>query len=359
MPFTINIDLPTFTFATLLGALLLLVFDSPQDGEMVQEEKETDDDEENPFCDSVINSYWNVSLSTPNKDNDDDEFGAVHVETPASCSGGEEKFVARYKPLRLLGEGTFGRVGLTENGETGEKAVAKYMKLDKCRFKHGEPVEFQVMNLVDHPSICKAVEWYLSSERVVVIMPYNGGIDLKTLQGDGTFSEDFIKEIAIKLVAPIQCLHEYGLVHQDIKPRNILYNEETGEVTLIDFGLAKSYDKTRNRFICTGGSVGFAPPELESKLRVRGPEVDMHSFGATLFYMYYGVYHDDTVDNLTSAYDQRITPYRFKTFLDKCFEYNANRRPKWNDVLESDWLNHCHPIEIPAQSSEITSARTW
>lgn len=80
-------------------------------------------------------------------------------------------------------------------------------------FLNDEPIEVRVMNTVDHPNIPKLIfqidfDWYISEEFVTIVMFYNGGLDLGTLQSkekQGSFSEKFLKEVAIKLISPIQC----------------------------------------------------------------------------------------------------------------------------------------------------------
>lgn len=242
------------------------------------------------------------------------------------------------------------------------------IELKHCDFLEGEPTEVKVMKHVDHPSIAKVVDWYVTEKQVIIVMPFYEGNNLCTLFDEiGNFPENFIKEIALKLIPPIQCLHDHGIVHQDIKPGNILYDTETGELTLLDFGTAKGYEMDGNEFVCTIGTPGYVPPELENELEVHGPEIDMYSFGATLFALYYGVCPNGSVEELSAAYETRNTPYKFYTFLSKCLSYNPNKRPKWDDIFELDWLKDCdpeafaqlsNPLDDTQQSKGTTSGST-
>lgn len=122
-------------------------------------------------------------------------------------------------------------------------------------------------------------------------MPYTGGINLHKFQSQmGTFSEEFIQKQAVKLISVIECLHEKGFIHQDIKPSNVLFNPENGELSLIDFGMARPCNKDapeERRIKCSGGTPEFAPPEYEHCQRVWGPEIDVYCFAALIFYMFF------------------------------------------------------------------------
>lgn len=84
----------------------------------------------------------------------------------------------------------------------------------------------------------------------------------------GTFSKSFFKyfkQQSRKIISALKYLHENGLIHQDIKPKNIIVNPLKGDLSLIDFGLARPYnnDSPLDRTIAfTGGTSGYAPPEF-------------------------------------------------------------------------------------------------
>ncbi len=107
----------------------------------------------------------------------------------------------------------------------------------------------------------------------------------------GTFSESYLKQQSRKILSAIKHLHKNGLIHQDIKPKNVIVNPfKNGDLSLIYFGLARLYNKvcpSDRTFACTGGTLDYAPPEFakDHGQRVWGPEIDVHCFGAMLFYV--------------------------------------------------------------------------
>ena len=75
------------------------------------------------------------------------------------------------------------------------------------------------------------------------------GGDLATmLKNVGTMSENMCKRYIAETVLALEYLHSIGIVHRDIKPDNLLINEE-GHIKLTDFGLSKIGERNVNKGI--------------------------------------------------------------------------------------------------------------
>jgi len=161
------------------------------------------------------------------------------------------------------------------------------------------------------------------------------------LKQTGELSEDFIKEQAVKILAAIKHLHENGFIHQDVKPDNVLLNLTTGETELIDFGEVIRYEVS-NQFDksieCTSGTDGFVAPEYDSKQLVHGPEIDVYSFGAMLFALYYGLPPTANVNAISQAFGKRPSSYNLIKLIFKCLDEDPDRRPSIEEIQNSDWL---------------------
>ncbi|OAA73160.1 Protein kinase-like domain protein [Cordyceps fumosorosea ARSEF 2679] len=141
--------------------------------------------------------------------------------------------------------------------------------------------------LLHDPSIVK----YLGSDsRFLAIfteyLPYDGLADTSPngmFKGSAEDAERVLKDISSVLVY----LEAEGILHNDIKPGNILYDKQRGAV-LIDFGLA-SYVGDGD---LSGGTLPYVPPEVEAKqvrgredTRSRCPKSEIYSLGVTMLYL--------------------------------------------------------------------------
>lgn len=82
-------------------------------------------------------------------------------------------------------------------------------------------------------------------------------------------------------------LHQKKIIHQDIKPGNIMFNTDYSKIKLIDLGVSSKLDKTRATKAAQGGTPRYMPPEqLDGNLSFK---VDVWSFGCVLLEFCSGV----------------------------------------------------------------------
>src|SRR5271154_4252916 len=118
-----------------------------------------------------------------------------------------------------------------------------------------------------------------------------------------------VLDIGIKIASALDLALKHNLIHRDIKPGNILFNEDH-EPKLVDFGLARKADAEQEYTAVTEGTPYYVAPE---KIK-RDPETflsDMYSLGATLYHALTGHVPFDapTVEELVVAQVQTpLTP---------------------------------------------------
>lgn len=81
---------------------------------------------------------------------------------------------------------------------------------------------------------------------------------------------DLVKKLIFQLVDAVTKMHQCKLYHRDLKPGNIVYDEKTERIRIVDYGLACSEEKRQNVNICaknfSGGTFGYlVPPGLDPK----------------------------------------------------------------------------------------------
>lgn len=169
--------------------------------------------------------------------------------THSEPDGSLEDFNYRYVKEELLAEGTFGKVYLCREVNSKVFVAAKFFDADSGFWVPGEPFEVKIMREVHHPNILNLVEWFVEGKEQIVIVPYPGGMDLRKYRSQrGRISEEELKVMSRKILSALKCLHENGYIHQDVKAENVLFNSETGEYYLIDFGLALPYNQKCKEF---------------------------------------------------------------------------------------------------------------
>jgi len=142
--------------------------------------------------------------------------------------------------------------------------------------------EVVCLTQVCHPNIVALQEWWSDQSFVFVELEYVRGkclIDMVVEQG--RFSESRCRLILTQLVSAVSYLHSKGWVHRDLKPDNIMYDSQTGQLKLIDFELATRFQRG-SRLSQRSGTIHYLSPEVRRQ-NYEGPESDAWSLGVTLY----------------------------------------------------------------------------
>src|SRR5215204_241518 len=116
-----------------------------------------------------------------------------------------------------------------------------------------------------------------------IVMEYVPGGDLKDrLKGEGGLAPETSVEVALQVAEALEAAHKRGIIHRDVKPRNILI-AGSGHIKVADFGIARATEATTISH--PGdilGSVKYMSPEQAAGEQV-GPESDLYSLGVVLY----------------------------------------------------------------------------
>lgn len=191
----------------------------------------------------------------------------------------------RYKLMQFLGSGSFGEVWLAHDQLSGRDVALKiYLSLDPAGL---EEFQHEYINTADLSSPYLLTAEYLDvfNRRPFLIMKYcaNGS----SLKLAGEIDEDrlwtFIRDVASGLNV-LHSRHE-PIVHQDIKPDNILV-DANGHFLITDFGISKKLRSTMRRQskrdISSGTMPYMAPERFDSSPKLN-PASDIWSLGASIY----------------------------------------------------------------------------
>ncbi|RSL42894.1 hypothetical protein CEP51_016427 [Fusarium floridanum] len=152
-----------------------------------------------------------------------------------------------------------------------------------------------ILSQLDHPSIVKLkgsdAQLYLYSLYLDFI-PFRDLSRWRNRDNGHYFAGERgdARRVLDDMMAAVAHIKSRSIIHNDIKPSNILYDPIKGAI-LIDFGLAAS---SSNRKLCTGGTPWYVAPEYLSQRR--GPESDEYALGVVMLYLLKAIPLPDTTE---------------------------------------------------------------
>lgn len=220
-----------------------------------------------------------------------------HTQFCPNCNVAIVTLKDRYRPIKSLGSGGFGKTYLAEDvDKLNEKCVIKQfapqIQGTAGRKKATElflQEALQLQQLGKHSQIPALLAYFEKNNRLYLVQEFIDGENLlEELEKQGIFSESKIRALLQDLLTTLEVVHEYDVIHRDIKPENIMRRRSDGKLILIDFGASKQLQGT----VTTGtliGTFGYAPLEQMRDGKVY-PASDLYSLGATCFHLLTGVH---------------------------------------------------------------------
>lgn len=202
--------------------------------------------------------------------------------------------LGKYEIIEKIGRGGFGVVYKARDRSLDRLVALKVLHpqltvepdfIEKFR------KEAQVQARISHNNVVTIYEINEFEGRIYIAMAYMAGGSLAKRIADGPISLDEAVKITDDAGKGLQAGHEKGLIHRDVKPGNILFNE-SGEVVIADFGLAKAVElSSSTAFSSYGGAVGtpnYRAPELWTGTEPPTPATDVYSLACVFFEMLTG-----------------------------------------------------------------------
>jgi YVTN family beta-propeller protein len=177
--------------------------------------------------------------------------------------------LAGYRLEAIIGRGGMSVVYRAEHLRLRRKAAVKLLAPELAeddRFRERFLGESQLAASLDHPNIVPVYDAGEVDGLLYLAMRYVEGIDLRALlRRDGALSPERALGLVSQVAQALDAAHEYGLVHRDVKPSNVLVEGHVGSehCYLADFGLSKiASDRSDTRdWGQTLGTVDYVAPE--------------------------------------------------------------------------------------------------
>ncbi len=205
--------------------------------------------------------------------------------------------VGSFRVVRLLGRGGMGSVYLAEHPVIGSRVAIKF--LHESMATSPELVnrfydEARAVNRIGHENIVGIFDLsMLPPNRYYIVMEYLDGDALSAVLHRGTPPQGETLSILLQLCDALQCAHERGVVHRDLKPDNVFVLRRRGQpfVKLLDFGIAKLRDTSAASTTASGTLMGtpeyMAPEQCDD--RPVDARTDVYALGVMAYQMLCGV----------------------------------------------------------------------
>ena len=240
-----------------------------------------------------------------------------------------------FEILELIGGGSFGKIFKVKQKNTSKiyamKVLNKSYLIQKKLLRYAI-TECNILKNSDCPFILKLHYSFQTPENLYMILDYCPIGDLSYQIQINLFEEEEAKFYIAELIIAIEYLHKRDIIYRDMKPENILIDED-GHIKLADFGLAKENVKndTPNKTFC--GSPQYLSPEMLSKEGTTKSS-DIYGIGAILFEMVTGAppFYSQDVDLMYKNISENklmfpeIFSEELKDLLRKMLDKNPKQR---------------------------------
>ncbi len=284
-------------------------------------------------------------------------------------------FRNRYFILCKIGEGGYGSVYKARDIQSNDRLVA----IKEIRLVGLSPQamleattsfqrEVHVLSQLDHPNLPRVYEHFQNPGYWYLVMDFIAGETLEDYQSKVTNKRLLLSEvldIGLQLCVVLDYLHSQQppIVFRDLKPTNII-RTSTGQIYLIDFGIARYFKPGQPKDTIALGSLGYAAPEQYGKAQTT-PRADIYSLGAVLHQLLTGKDPSEAPfrfpplrpkspsqpGSLTTSMVEVLVK-KFELLITSMLEMDVNKRPLdisrvkqemheistlWSDILKSFW----------------------
>ena len=204
----------------------------------------------------------------------------------------EKPMLGRYEIEKELGKGAMGVVYLGRDPKINRIVAIKTMALSQ-EFEADELVEVkerffreaETAGRLNHPNIVTMFDAGEEHDLAYIAMEFLKGKDLVSYCKPGNLlPQPLVMSIVARVADALSYAHENNVVHRDIKPANIMYEPDSDQVKVTDFGIARITDSSKTKTGMVLGTPSFMSPEQLAGKKIDGRS-DLFSLGVMLYQM--------------------------------------------------------------------------
>ncbi|RUO27887.1 hypothetical protein CWE12_13200 [Aliidiomarina sedimenti] len=201
----------------------------------------------------------------------------------------------RYRCLEQIGHGSSGSVFKAHDNQLHRDVAIKFIHRSDLQERKRLLAEGRVLAQLDHPNICRVYEVAEEGDAVYLVMSLVKGQHLNHWREHFSISQRV--ELIAQVCDAIAEAHRKGIVHCDIKPGNIVLQEDSNPLTavLVDFGIADSHHHSSASGV---GTEHYMAPERFTEGARLTSSIDIYALGATLRMVLTGQHSDQGLETL-------------------------------------------------------------
>ncbi|MBV1856914.1 MAG: serine/threonine protein kinase, partial [Nannocystaceae bacterium] len=190
--------------------------------------------------------------------------------------------IGRYELRQRLGSGAMGQVHLAFDPQLRREVALKVLSLETEAAATAVTNEARALARLEHPGIVRVFDVGSSDFGLFIAMERLDGITLDVWARSSKPSIRLRLRVLVELARALAAAHEGGLVHRDVKPKNVVI-EPDGRAVLVDFGLAANVDIASP----ASGTPAYMPPEQYEGAPAT-PRADQYAWAVMAWELLYG-----------------------------------------------------------------------
>ncbi len=280
--------------------------------------------------------------------------------------------LGRYRILELIGKGGMGEVYLALDERLQRKVAIKILpsdclssEQDRRKFRH----EALAISRLNHSNIATVHDFDTFGGVDALIMEHVSGGTLGDIIAQGALPLMRCMELGAQLARGLEAAHRHGVVHRDLKPKNIKVTPE-GILKILDFGIARliksatacAASESLPASESVGGTPSYMSPE-QAKGEEVGPASDLFSLGLVLYEMVtgrhafeadyqaaiiYRIVHDDPVAPSKLRPD---LPQKLESLILRLLSKTPTGRPRSAGEIAVELESMASPTGLPARKN--------
>jgi len=189
----------------------------------------------------------------------------------------------RYRVEGQLGAGGMGAVYLAHDLTLDIKVAVKENLNQSPESERQFRREARLLATLRHPNLPRVTDHFILEDRQYLVMDFVEGVDLHTQAAKQPPTSAEVLTWSESICSALSYLHtrQPPIIHRDIKPANLKLHP-SGNIVLVDFGIAKVFDQSQTTTGARGLTPGFSPPEQYGGQRTDARS-DQYSLAATLY----------------------------------------------------------------------------